>query len=203
MFESEIYTSSFDELLSDTTRHLRDIDKRSLGSGDYHLLDVIVVLQVRLCRFTSPISSFVELVCDKLFERLSDSHTRRRLHTVQLSFRDQSLDRLLSFHHSVRDRSHGLGVDDRVSDTDTESKVQQPVVDHPLNCREEVSSDNVALLSEDDVDQTIVRATSHVLDDGTVDELSVIDQHILVCHIDGRWLLVVLGGDVDALRDAH
>lgn len=58
-------------------------------------------------------------------------------------------------------------------------------------------------LAEDDVDKTIVGGAGNVLDDGAVDELAILDEDVLVGHVDGRWLLVVLVRNVDTLGDTH
>lgn len=82
VFETEVDSLSLDKLLTDDTAHLRNVDKGSLGSRDHHLLDVVVILQIHLRRFTRPVTSLVQLGRNLLLERLSDRHSRLGLHLV-------------------------------------------------------------------------------------------------------------------------
>lgn len=58
-------------------------------------------------------------------------------------------------------------------------------------------------LSKDYVDQTVVGAAGNVFHNGTVNQLAVIDQDVLVRNIDRVGLFVVLVDNVDTLGDTH
>ena len=61
MLEPERSPPSFNRLLADTNRHLGDINERALGSGNDHLLHVVILLQVLLRILPRLITSQVEL----------------------------------------------------------------------------------------------------------------------------------------------
>ena len=48
-------------LLAHTGRHFGDVNERTLGAGDYHLLDVIILLQILLRELTGCITSQIKL----------------------------------------------------------------------------------------------------------------------------------------------
>ena len=61
-------TFSFNDLLTDTDRHLRDVNERTLRTGDHHLLDVVVLLQVLLRVLTVLVTSQIELTLNLTLE---------------------------------------------------------------------------------------------------------------------------------------
>jgi hypothetical protein len=202
MAETKGDSLSLDDLLTDDSGHLGDVDERSLGPGDDHLLDRVGVLEVLLPGLSREISRLVEQLRRFGLERLSDRHSRLTLDRVLLSVSDQLEDALLRLSEPDRDRVHGDLVGDGVSDTDGEPVVEEPEVDDELASRDPVPGGLGSSLSEDDIDEPVGRRSGHLLDDDTANELSVLDDDLLVGNVVRRGRIGLLG-DVDSLWDRH
>jgi hypothetical protein len=117
MSEPEVYSFPFHKLLTNNTRHLRDVDERSFSTGHDHLFDIVIGFEVILSGFTRPITGFIELIGNRRFQSLSNGHTRLRSHPIRFSLADKLLDSLFRFHHPLRYARHCCFIDNGVTDT--------------------------------------------------------------------------------------
>ena len=82
MMEREGNTLALDGLSTYTNRHLGDVDVGAFGTCDYHLLDVVVLLQDLLSVLARGITSLVEMTLDRPLESLGNRHTGLQEHEV-------------------------------------------------------------------------------------------------------------------------
>ena len=118
------------------------------------------------------------------------------------SILDDLRDQLLLLVNPLRDVAHDLGTSNSVTDTDTESVVEQPEINDHLNARKKVTSNLLALLAEDDAHQTALRSTNRFLLNNTKDNFAILYRHVIIKDgIRGLWIRGSL--DVDTARNDH
>jgi hypothetical protein len=69
MTETKRNAMTFHGFLTNTNGHLRDVDKSTLGTGNDHLLDAVILLQVLLSILTRLVT------LDHALEGFSDGHS--------------------------------------------------------------------------------------------------------------------------------
>ena len=88
MAEAKGNSATFNRLLADTHRHLRNVNERTLRPSYHHLFDIVVLLQVLLSILTGLITSQVELTFNHAFKGFTDGHTRLGFKSIVRSIVD-------------------------------------------------------------------------------------------------------------------
>jgi len=138
-----------------------------------------------------------------MLESFSNFHPWLRSQDVLLSLPHDQGRFFFRLSKSIGDHGHGRDVGNCVSNADREPMMEKPEVDHVLYRREEISRRNVALLTEDHMDETVVLRSCHSFDDCAMQDLAILDQDVLVGIIDWRRLAGVEFRYIDTLRNAH
>ncbi|KAH3683661.1 hypothetical protein WICPIJ_005345 [Wickerhamomyces pijperi] len=178
--ETESNTLTFNRLLTNTSRHLGNVNEGTLGTSTNHLFDIVQPLQVDFGGTTSLISSLVQETNDVIFKGFSQSHTMLGSKLVLLGFNSCFFHLDLGCGNGFGNFLHGVGIGNGVTNTNRETVVKQPEVNHLLNVTEQLGTGFWALFSHDNVDQTTIRGTNSLLVDNTEHDLTINDQHTII-----------------------
>ena len=110
-------------LLSDTRRHLRDIDIGAFGAGSYHILHVVVLLEIFLSVLFRVVTDVVQLPLNHTLERLPNRHTRHGPEPIMVSVLDNLVYLLPFLRNLVCNVAPEFWTRNRITDSDTKAIV--------------------------------------------------------------------------------
>ena len=108
-------------LLSDTRGHLRDVDKGTFGTGGYHLLHVVVLLEIFLSVLSKVITDVVQLPLNHTLERLPNRHTRHGPEPIMVSILNNLVYLLPFLRNLVCNVAPEFWTRSRITDSDTKA----------------------------------------------------------------------------------
>ena len=201
--ETERNTLTFHTLLSHASRHLRDINERTLRTGNYHLLDIVVVRQTLFGVRSDIVTSLVQDTIHICLERLTKGHTSIGLEPVVTSVLNKTQHVVFGPCNGRINIARRCLISDSVTNADRKAIVQQPKVYHALHTTEEVAAHDRTTLTEDNVDQTTCGRANDLFVENTVHDVTVLNVHTIVAHKVVRSRLGITQEHVDTLGNAH
>ena len=153
LVETESDTLTLDVLLTTTRHNLRDIVCVTFRARFDHVNETVILVEIIKSDITRDISSLVKPLVDLMLEGLHGTLTRLRLQTSILGPVDDLADLSLTQINGIDNLFVNLRLNNDISDTDGETCVYNPVVDHELDVREKIRALLWTQILPCDVDQ--------------------------------------------------
>mmetsp|Transcript_9050 Transcript_9050/g.7963 ORF Transcript_9050/g.7963 Transcript_9050/m.7963 type:complete len:309 (+) Transcript_9050:2831-3757(+) len=180
MLETEWNSLTFDVLLADTSQNLTQIFLLTLRTCINHMKNVISVGDLLKKLVASLISRVIKLKIDQLFERFHQTFTGLELQITSLQFGNHFIDSKLGDFQSSSNLVESLIISNGITNTDSMTMIDEPIVDDLLNISQEISCSHETTFKPNGMDKTLSGGTYSLVIKDTLQMLTLINQNVSI-----------------------